>query len=319
MRYLVAVSLVVVACSGKKSDEAKAGSGSAAGPGSGSAVAVRPTPECIDDASKLRAWLRELVAVHVPTYETGGVKLVKIDEAAKPIVAAPAIVITAKEVTFQDNLLAALPIKDKGKALRAALAAAPKSTDTLFVVDAAAPWSAVSAVATAAVAADRGHVTFVFAGNAPSKPPPPPPSPIDKELEELLKPPDPAEEAPKLIDPKDPSFRSIPDKVFKDCPVNGDLLTKIGNAETAEEKDKLISEGIAQAVADCGCKVDVPSVQRLMWSWYGRDRVTPVVGITVDFAKTGGTPLAVKAATPWSESAKVVLAAAQQGKPLVVK
>jgi hypothetical protein len=281
-------------------------------------VAVRPTPECIDDATKLRAWLRELVAEKVPTFDTGGVNLVKIDEAGKPVAAAPTIVITAKEIAFQGKLLAALPIKDKGKALREALAAVPKGPDTLLLVDAAAPWSAVSAVANAAVAADRAHITFLFAGNPPSKPAAPPPSPIDKELDELAKPADPAKKAPKLADPKDPSFRSIPDKVFKDCPVK-DLFTQIGSAATAEDKDKLVSEGIAKAVADCACKVDVPSVQRLMWSWYGRDSGTSVVSATVDFAKTGGTPVTAKAPIPWSETSKVVLAAAKQGKPLTVK
>jgi hypothetical protein len=317
MRHLVVVSLVV-ACSGQKSSEAPPAAGSGSASGSGSAAQVRATPECIDDATKLRAWLRELVAQNVQSFDTVGVKLVKLDEAAKPIAPAPAVVITAKDVAFEGKLLAALPIKDKGKALREALAAVPKGPDTLFLVDAAAPWSAVSAVATAAVGADRGHVTFVFAGNGPNKPAPPPPSPIDKELDDLAKPADPANKAAKLADPKDPSLRSIPDKVFKDCPVK-DLFTQIGNAATAEDKGKLVSEGVANAVADCACKVDVPSVQRLMWSWYGRDRVTPVLGMTVDFAKTGGTPVTAKLAAPWSETAQVVLAAAKQGKPLVVK
>src|SRR5439155_8613279 len=92
--------------------------------------------------------------------------------------------------------------KKEGKLLQETLAAAPTSPNTLFVIDAAAPWGTVAAAANAAVAAGRTHVRFVFTAGAAGKTTPPPKSAIDADVDALMKV-DPTQKAAKLADPKD--------------------------------------------------------------------------------------------------------------------
>jgi hypothetical protein len=319
MRHLLVV-LAVFGCGGKKDDKPApepkvvSGSGSAATP-------ATPDPACVDATTKLGTWLGDLTAEGASPVTADGATLAKLDgESAKPLAEAPVVFINAKEVSFQGHLLSTVPIKDHGKGLKDALAAA-KATDTLFVVDGAVPWSDVTTAVTAVAASGHAHITFVFAAGVPGKTSPPPPSAVDKELDELAKPADPSKKASKLYDPKDPHRPpSVPDKIFKDCTVT-DLMTKIGAADTSADKDKLIVEGLPKAIAACGCKVEIASVQRLMWSWYGHDSGQPLVGVGVDIAsaKDKGTAVTAKPTAPWSDAGKIVAAAAKAGKPLAFK
>jgi hypothetical protein len=70
----------------------------------------------------------------------------------------------------------------------------------------------------------------------------------------------------------------------------------------------------------CGCRVDLPSVQRLMWSWWGRDRGPALAGIRIELVGSAkeGTEVTMKPETPWSEAAGLVIAAAEQRKPVYV-
>jgi hypothetical protein len=317
MRHLLVV-VAVVGCSGKKDDKpapepkpvASAGSGSASAP-------AAPDAACVDATTKLRTWLASLTAEGSSPVMVDNAHLAKLDaEAPGPIAGAPVLFVNTKEVVFQGRLLSILPIKDSND-IQEGLAAA-KATDILFVVDAAVPWPAVVATTNAAARAGNTHITFVFAAGGPGKTPPPPPSAVDKELDELAKPFDPSKPVPKLYDPKDPNRPpTVGDKIFKDCPIT-DAATKIGNAETSADKTAAIVEGIPAAIAACNCKVEIASVQRLLWSWYRRDSDPPMLGIGVDLAKTG-TAVTAKPTAPWSDAGKLVAAAAKAGQPLAFK
>lgn len=318
MRHLLVV-VAVIGCAGRKDDKPAPDPKPVTGVGSGSAAAPAALdPACVDTTTKLGAWLADLTAEGVSPVMTDGITLAKLDgEPPRPIALAPTVFISPKEVTFQGRLMSTVPITDKGQELQIALAA-DKATDTLFVVDAAVPWSTVAAAVIAAAAANHTHVTFVFAAGAAGKTAPPPPSAVDKELDELAKPADPSKPAPKLWDSKDPNRPpTIPDKVFKNCPVN-ELFIKIGSAETSADKDKLIVEGLPKAIATCGCKVEIASVQRLMWAWYRRDSSLPMLGVGVDVANKG-TAVTPKPTAPWSEASKAVVAAAKMGKPITLQ
>ena len=316
MRHLL-VAVVVIGCGATHDDKP--------------APEVTPAPEakpreappaheaeCADKTAKLSAWLADLTSEGGTSVMTSGVTLAKLDgEAPRPIASAPVVTISAKEISFQGMLTDTVPITDNGMALRTALAA-NKATDAVFVVDAAVPWSTVATAVTAAATANHTHVTFVFAASSPGKTTPPPPSAVDKELDELAKPVDPSKKAPKLWDPKDPNRPpTIAEKVFKDCPMN-DVFAKFGTAETRAEKDRLIVDALPKAIAACGCKVDIASVQRLMWAWYGRDGNQPMLGLGVDLAPKG-TAVTAKPNAPWSEASAAVVAAAKAGKPVAFK
>jgi|GEM_PF-3726178 len=321
MRYLLVV-IAVLGCTGKKDNPAPEPKVA-----SRSGSAVTPTaadPACADATSKLGAWLGDLTAEGPSPLMADGATLTKLDgESAKPIAAAPVVFVNATRVTFEGRLLSTLPIEDHGKRVEDALAA-DKTTDTLIIIDGAVRWTDVTTVVTAVAASGHAHVTFVFAAGTPGKTSPPPPSAVDKELAELAKPVDPSKKAAKLYDPRDPQRPpTVPDKIFKDCPVT-DLFTKIGVAQTSVEKERLIVEGFPKAIAACGCKVEIASVQRLLWSWYGHDRGLPLVGIAADIASakdkvTAVTAVTAKSTTPWSEAGKNVAAAAKAGKPLAFK
>ena len=318
MRHLLVV-VAIIGCAGRKDDQPAPDPKPVTGVGSGSAAAPAALdPACVDATTKLGAWLADLTAEGGNTVMTDGVTLAKLDsEPPRPIAPAPIVFISPKEVTFQGRLMSLVPIADKGQELQTALAA-NKATDTLFVVDATVPWSTVAAAVIAAAAANHSHITFAFAAGTPGKTAPPPPSAVDQELDELARPADPSKPAPKLWDPKDPNRPpTVPDKVFKRCPVN-ELFTKIGSADTSADKDKLIVEGLPKAIAACGCKVEIASVQRLMWAWYRRDSSPPMLGVGVDVANKG-TAVTPKPTTPWSEASKAVVAAAKLGKPITLK
>jgi hypothetical protein len=248
--------------------------------------------------------------------DTWTVTLAKADgEAPHPIAMAPIVTLQSKFLEYQGRMIGAVPITDHGKALHDAFAAGPQPAEVLLVVDASVPWSSVAAAATATGAT---HVTFVLAAGAPGKTSPPPPSSIDKELDEMAKPPDSTQKAPKLIDPRDPNFHSIPDRIFKDCSTIKGLFDAIGKADTASGKDELIVKGFPKAIAACNCKVEIPAVQRLLWSWFRRDSSPAVAGIKVELA-ANGTPVTAKPTAPWSEASNSVIAAAKAGKPLSLR
>src|SRR5437870_12582905 len=99
MRCLLAL-LVVVGCGNK--DDPPAPAAKPEGSAGSAAKPAGPDPACLDDASKLRAWLRDLVAEGVQTFDARGTTLVKLDGVApKPFEPAPVLTITAKEITVE--------------------------------------------------------------------------------------------------------------------------------------------------------------------------------------------------------------------------
>ena len=72
---------------------------------------------------------------------------------------------------------------------------------------------------------------------------------------------------------------------------------------------------LPDAIAACDCKVDLASVERLMWRLWGRDRPA-YAWVPVELAK-GGTKVSVATPdSPWSETWPVVVAAARKGRPI---
>lgn len=301
MRHVV-VAALVIGCSSK------------ATPTAGDAA-------CVDATAQLGVWLRSLVAEGSTSLLLDGTKLARLDDATrKPIAEAPTVYVDADRVVFQGRLLATVPLEDGGAAIRDALAATPRGPDTLFVVAAKTPWSAVAATAMAAAAANRTHVTFVFEAGAGGKTPRPPRSAVDQQLDELARPADSSQPAPKLYAPDDPARPpSVPDQVFARCPAVHEVFAKIGAAETTAEKDRLVAEGFPKAIATCGCKVEIASVQRLMWSWYRRDSSPDTLGVGVELATDKGTVVTAAPTAPWAEAANAVVAAARAGQPITLR
>lgn len=307
------VVLALIGCSGKKDkDVAATGSGSAA-----VAAPAAPDAACVEATGKLKTWLGELATTGPMVVSHPGIELVKLDGAAPTAIPeAPVIALTNTYVVYEGKTLSGVAEVDT-KVLAAALAAAPKTgAEMVYLVDAKAPWSAVATVANAARDAGQTRATFVFAAGVPSKVTPPPPSAIDKELDELAKP-DPSKPATKLQASDDPSRVTIPDKVFKDCPVK-ELFAQLAAADGRAARDKVTIEGLPKAIAACNCKVEMASVQRLLWSWYSRDVGPETTILSLELAATG-TNVTAKPASAWSDAGKELVAAAKAGKPVALK
>src|SRR5262249_40443802 len=152
-----------------------------------------------------------------------------------------------------------------------------KGNGVVFIIDGTVPWSSVVTAAAIAVAAGRTHASFVFQAGKPTAPPPPP-SAIDAELDALAHP-DPGKPAAKL---GDANVRGIPEKVFKDCPL-GDVSKELAAAD-GPAKGQVIAAGFPKAIKACGCKVEIASVQRLVWAWYSLDRQPELLGVPVMLA-----------------------------------
>jgi hypothetical protein len=236
--------------------------------------------QCAAQTTELGKWLSALAAEGSRMIATQrGVTLVHLDEVARPVPRGAVITISPDEVAFQGQLV--LVTKGAGadlakwQPLFERLDAVKPRDKMLIVADSAVPWAAVSQAALSATSA--GHsVVFVF--TAKSEVSKPPPSAIDAQLAEIAKPTESGSKAARLGE----DSNKLPD-IFKDCPSAKSMLKKLGESDA--DRDKGIVEDLPKAIAACDCKVEISSVQHLMWAWWGRDDGDPNLGVAVEITK----------------------------------
>ena len=308
-----ASALALLGCSGKK-DDADKDKGKAPVAMTDAAGAAGT---CEERTDALRTWLQSLAADGHRPY-TGRVQLAKADGLPPQGVIMPShtIVISPDEITVDGTLLGVTSSAKPADVVTGVAERVEGGTGgtVLLVIGETAPWSAVAAALTGAAKAKRRRVGIAFAAGAPGKAEPPPKSSIDAELDALAKPGDPTKVAAKLADP--PADGGVAGKVFRDCPEPAAMpdLSKLD----PDQRDVAIVDLLPRRILACGCKVEFAAVQRLMWSWWDRDAGDAVAVIPVDLATSpkDGTKVTAKPTAPWSEAGKLVIAAAEQGKPI---
>jgi hypothetical protein len=218
----------------------------------------------------------------------------------KPARMAPVIVVKVGETDFQGSKVDRAGLVERLTAAHARLAEdidmgrvprrdPPDPKEINVVVDVAVPWSRVVEVTEDAAAA--GFTRPAFAFGQPSPVAAPPHTWADDKLAELKK--------------SDASNRAsevarVMTGIVKDCKA---LQREFGRVSATENEDKaaVIIEGTGPALIECGCNVDMPAFRTVMWLVAGNPQPTTV--LHVDIAK-GGKPIALAAATPWSEANK---------------
>lgn len=280
-------------------------------------------PHCADKIPPFSDWMKALVADGKVTMVATGVELANAGGMQPSQIARGAPVVTVKpaEVGIDGTLLLdpskAKPA-DLGKQVAAAITA-KQGAEVVYVIDSKVPWAQVAALLSAAQVGKHARVQLVFAAGGTPAADPPPKSAVDAELDALAHP-DPAKPAATLTAGTD-ATHAIATKVFADCAAVTQKLFPAIDKLGPGEFDVAVAVGMPEEIQNCGCRVDFPSVQRLMWAWWGRDLGPALAATKVEIAATpkDGTPVTAKPDAPWSEAADLVLAAAEQGKPIAPK
>jgi hypothetical protein len=289
--WLIALALVV-ACS-KKDDKPKA---------KVNPDELQEDPQCAEKMPPFAEWMKALVSdgsvgVIVPSVELAllpGMGPGQITRGAPVVVVEPDAIDVDTEV-MADSKAAAAKIEPAA------------GNDVILAVDGKTPWAKVAEMMNAAAAAKHPRITLVFAPGAPAAASNPPRSEVDAELDAIAK--------------SGGSDKDLTAKLFKDCAaVTQKLFPALEKVANPAEYDIAVAVGMPEEIGLCGCRVDLPSVQRLMWSWWGRDRGPALAAIRVELVGSAkeGTEVTAKPDMPWSEAAGLVIAAAEQRKPLFV-
>ena len=313
MKLLCLVVVASLGCSGKKDSD------KAAPPPPPKVIDAGADQECSEQVASLTDWMRKLVGEGHREVIATGVNLVTLDQAPAPIPHGLVVMVHPNMVVINGELVSD-PSKTKGVELSKQFiekASTGGDPGVVFLIDQTTPWSTVAALVNAAPAAKRERATFVFVAGTASTVEPPGPSAIDAALADLMKPIDPAMKQKPLLRPDD---GGLPATVFKDCPTVTELLPTLAELNQST-RDATIADALPKAIEACGCKVELASVRRLMWAWWGRDQGAPLVGITVEIAKTAkdGSKVSAKPKAPWSDAYKAIADAADAGKPLVLQ
>lgn len=247
---------------------------------------------CSGEAAALGPWMEML--------EREGTAMVSLSSRTKLVVLggirrrdvaeAPIVEVTPTDVTLQGHAAqwsAAAPVPAWLEAeLRAVLGRAG-GTAVWVAIDETAPWAVVAGVAQAAERAGARKLELVFTAKS-----------------ELTAPPE----------SRDPRRMR-------------DLFARCGEARAVmerllrEEGDKapiLIAE-LPDAIEACNCEVELPLVRRFLWHLWSRDLPgMPMKSVALAIG-SGGAPVTMDPATPWSAAHAAVVAAAPGGRPVALK
>jgi hypothetical protein len=235
---------------------------------------------CTEQVSKLRAWLSDLQADGPKRWAVDRVKLVKLDgEAPKPFRgAAPLVVASSTSVIVSGTAVTSLPTKDLDALGTEVLGRLEDDTSGADAVFMIDQTVPWSVLVTMVKAAADAKHSHVTFLFLAG--------------------------APWRAAPPPPSS-IVPEGGTRDCPFAG------GSPEA-------MIDTLPTSIEACGCKIEIPAVQRMMWTLYGRDRDVPIVATTVEVAAVG-EKITATATAPWSETYARVIAAAKLGKPIALQ
>jgi hypothetical protein len=278
------------------------------------APTTTPAPaaqSCTDQRASLSKWLGQLVADGHNEFVAPDVKLVKLAAAPTPIADGLVIMISPDSVVVQGTAIGVPKPEHAVDLARDLIERLPPATnDFLYLIDGKVPWSAVAPLVDAAEAVNpKANVWFVFATDQAGAASAPEASAIDSDLATIR--------SGKAIHLANGPSGGVPGKVFKDCPqVTNDLFPKLSDANKQQQSALIVTE-LPKAIAACGCKVEMASVERLMWSWWGRDLGT-YTAVSSLLARDG-TKVTAKPGATWADGYTQVVEAAKQNKSLTLQ
>jgi hypothetical protein len=311
--WMVVLAVVVAAACGDKKDAKKEP------PGPKEPAPREEDPQCAEKIAPFAEWMKALVADGHTSVITTGMELAEVDVGPTPITrGAPVVVVRLDSITISGQL-AANPMTTKGGDLRAPVAErlTGPGPDVVLVIDRKVTWDTAASVIAAAADAKHSRITFAFAaGQAPAASKPPP-SAIDSEIDAITKKDATAADLAAPIDPDG----GVVGKVFADCAAVTQKLFPAIDKLTPAEFDVAVAVGMPQEIEACGCRVELASVQRLMWAWWGRDMGPALASVKLEISPPGKgiTEITTAKDALWQEASQLFAAAAPLGKPVAVK
>jgi hypothetical protein len=184
------------------------------------------------------------------------------------------------------------------EAVEAELGGKSPTPDVIVAVDADAKWGRVVAVTEAAITAGYSHAVFLFDDPSVGLPPPDV-SKIDSSLQQISRQSDPQA--------KEQLLSQLTARVTAPCP---------GLARAAADKEgkdpALLLRGMAEALPQCGCGLDLDSLRSLLWNTFYAE---PRFGVVVPLAGKGRRVVA-SSLDSWERTHRGLLEALAKGGPL---
>lgn len=188
--------------------------------------------------------------------------------------------------------------------------AAAAGTPVFFAIGAAVPWRFVVALASGATRAGLTRVGFRFEATGAGRARRPPPSSIDDDI------PDPGGRLVRTFAERfDDPFPPLAVEIFARCPQAREALR---TAFDADDRPAAIVRLLPPAVGACGCRVEIPAVERLYWEAWGREhgqlQTTVEVALSAD-----GSPVSAPPGAPWREAHTALVMAASADTPIMLR
>lgn len=257
--------------------------------------------QCRTEADELTRWIGTL-NLEPQIVMVGRERLVsRADLGSQSPVARPVVTIGADTSSFQGHLIgAADELESRLSATQRRLVeeiargrfegAPPDPRQLHLLIDEAAPWERVVAVAQVAHRAGFTMPSFLFS------PPPgpstrPPRTTFDDRMDAQKR-----DLAAGKIPPSPEPIASLLER----CPPVIRLLGDLGMMQTGNKAEVLI-RGIGPALVDCRCKVDLPAMRSMLWHMLNNE--SPVRELRVELSPDA-PPIALPASTPWREASK---------------
>lgn len=227
--------------------------------------------QCAQEVLRLRGWLTEMTAETdespVPVRPSIFLMVANIQKPDRPTSSGPLVEIAEKRTWVENQV--ARPDQLKNLIEKTARQAGnlgrgdkQKTLPRLLVaVDRNAPWSRLVAVHDAAAQAGFTQLSILFTPYGRATTARPGPSKIDAELDQILKMPDPAKKVPRLA--------KLTRRVCGGCPPL-DKVFKTLSVTNPEAKARVITRFLPDAIAECACAVDLPSLKVILWTMLER-------------------------------------------------
>ena len=277
----------------------------------------KPTSEqCAKDLLELRAWLKELTKKtdESPVSVRSSIALLvtHIENADRPTSSRPLVEIGKKRIWVDKHLSQPGELRnllDKTASQAKNLSRVDdkeKLPRLLLAIDRDAPWSLVVSVHDAAAQAGFTHLSILYTPYGQKKMAHPHPSDIDAELKTIHKMNDPAEKVTQLA--------KLIRRVSSDCPELCGVFKSLSVTSPAV-KARVIVRLLPQALSECGCAVDLPSLRAILWTLLEN---TSMIAARLEIS---GKPMAKEKVirqpldTPWHKVNAYVLSLVRPGIP----
>lgn len=232
---------------------------------------VKPD-ECARQVLGLRTWLHKLNALPDPgtVHVRPAVRLqvANIKDADRPRAAKPLVEIEPGRLSVNgakvdpDELDEALAVVvDEVRGLAKLRKGGQWPRKLLVAVDAEAPWGDVVRVAEAAARKGFRHLVVLFAPYGTAQVVRPEACEIDLDLDEIRAIPDPVRKAPRMA--------RLVRRVCDACEGLDDVFRSL-SVSNPDTRAKVLTRMLPEAVADCGCRVDLGSLKVLLWAMFSR-------------------------------------------------